>query len=199
MIRILGINGSPRKEGKTAALLREVLHGAEAAGAQVSMIHLIDYPIRPCLGFYSEDPELCNPQTCTTGVMEDGMKGLFERLLHVDGVVFASSTYWFGPTGLMKTFLDRLTALENVGKLLDGKVAGFAATCEEMGAYNTIISLMGPLVDMGFVIPPYALVYTTGRGPLEEDPEAIRDARRLGRNMVTLARRLQDLPTPFWP
>ncbi len=185
----LAFQGSPRKEqGHTHRLLRETLRGIEDAGGSWKLIHLIDVPIRPCLGCYSEDPTSCNPRHCTEGQLADGMKGIHQSLLAADGLVLATPVYWFGPSGWVKNFVDRLTSLENVGKLLEGKIAGVLACAEEAGAAHTLMHLMAILNDMGLLFPPYSLVYHVGREPVEQDPEALQDAYRLGLNLVRLYR-----------
>jgi multimeric flavodoxin WrbA len=54
---ILFINGSPRKNGRTVKYLKEVMKGAKKEGAEVKLIHLIDFKILPCLGCYSISPK----------------------------------------------------------------------------------------------------------------------------------------------
>ncbi len=184
----VAVNGSPRKEGNAAALLDVIAEAIREEGGEVRVIHLIDYPIRPCLGHYSEDPPSCNPRTCTEGELDDGMKGIFDLLMFADGLLIVTPVYWFQPSGLVKTFIDRLTALENAGRLLEGKVGGIAAVCEEEGAASAIMALMATLNDMGLLIPPYTLVWHHGHTPVRQDPDTVRYARRLGKNMVQLHR-----------
>jgi len=193
MIKIVGINGSARgKEGKTAKLLQVVLKSAEEAGAQVKTIHLIEESIRYCLGCYSEDSSKCEPRRCTQDMLADSMRALHNLLLFCDGVVFATPIYWFGMSALMKTFVERLTSLENAGKLLMGHVAGFVAVGEEDGAMQAISQLMAITSDMGFVIPPLGFTYYIGRGDPLDDPETVKYAMNLGKNMVNLAKLLNS-------
>jgi len=182
-VKVLGIAGSPRKEGVSAQLLKEALAAAHQEGAETEIVYLIDYPIRPCLGCYSDDPADCDPRRCTHGELEDGMAGLHQKILWADALIIATPTYWFGPSGLVKSFVDRLTSLENVEKYLDGMPAGVIAACEEDGAVWAAAQLAVALNWMGCLIPPYGLVYSQ-----KGDPESFADARRLGRNVAFLAR-----------
>lgn len=184
--RFIAFNGSARKHGKTRKLLEFIIHGVEIEGGSVKVYDLIDIPLRYCLGHYSESKEECNPKVCTEGELADGMKGIFQTLLASDGLIIATPVYWFQVSGLIKTLLDRLTALENSGRLLEGKIAGICAVCEEEGAISALMPLMATLNDMGLLLPPYSLVYHTGRYPISDDPESVRYAIQLGRNMVRL-------------
>ncbi len=193
---VLGILGSPRKDGNTNQLLDIALDEVAKEGARTKKIYLIDNPPNYCLGCYSEIPESCNPDVCTRGVLNDGMKNIFMSLLLADAVIFATPVYWFGPSALLKSLIERMTALENTGKLLDGKVAGLVATYEEDGATQALLSLVAPLLEMGFLFPPYSLVFTTKHVP--QDKVAIRDAKRLGKNIVALARFQRHRPRNWW-
>jgi multimeric flavodoxin WrbA len=42
-VRVLAVNGSPRKDGNTATMLRSALDGAESTGVQTRMAHLYEW------------------------------------------------------------------------------------------------------------------------------------------------------------
>ncbi|MBW2973511.1 flavodoxin family protein [Candidatus Woesearchaeota archaeon] len=166
---IIGINGSPRKDGRTAKLLKRVLKAAEKRGAKVKIIHLAEKNIHPCAGHYSIKPSSCR-YPCK---IKDDMTEIYKLLIESDGIVFASPVYWFNVSGLMKNFLDRLTCLEgdyfcmknpndpNVF-LLEGKVAGFVISGEEAGGISALNALMSFAQYNGLIIPPYTAVYNFG-------------------------------------
>ncbi len=185
-IRILGINGSPRGESsRTYFLLDRVLESARQEGAETQVIHLSKVKLDYCIGRYSEDRLSCNVENCITS--NDQFRWILTQILWADGVVFASPVQWFSMSAMMKTLIERLTSAENIERLLDGKVAGFVAVAEEDGATQTILQMVGALNFMGFMIPPYAFVYSTGYyGRIQEDAEAIEDAVRLGKSMVRM-------------
>ncbi len=186
-LKVVAIHGSPRKDGKTSELLGYVLRELEKFNeVEVETIYLIDHPVRFCMGCYSDDPKSCNPKNCTQGVLEDSMKSLHSKIILADAIIFATPVYWYNMSGMMKNFIDRLTSLENAGKLLDNKVAAFIAVAEEDGAAHTISNLMAFANDNGMLIVPYSLVYTTGRKRVSEDEEAVVYAKRLGQNIYRM-------------
>lgn len=199
VLSVLALFASPRREhARSTRLGRLVLHALKetAPDARVEELFLIDFPIRPCMGYYSEDPASCNPRQCTTGVLDDAMKGLHQKLLLADVLLFATPVYWYGLPGHLKTFLDRLTSLENRGKLLDGKIAGVVASGKEGGAPSLIQHLFLILNDMGIWVPPYGFSYVVER-TLDEDLWARRYAEQLGRNLVRAWKLLHDTG-PWW-
>ncbi len=195
--KVVAIHGSPRKDGKTSELLGYVLAELEKYDdVDIEVIYLIDHPVRFCMGCYSEDSRLCNPKNCTQGVLEDSMKSLHSKVILSDAIIFATPVYWYNMSGMMKNFLDRLTSLENAGKLLDNKVAAFVAVAEEDGAAHTISNLMAFANDNGMLIVPYSLVYTTGRR-VKEDEEATFYAKRLGHNIYRMLKMACKIKTPW--
>jgi len=190
-VLIVGINGSPRKNGMTAKELKRVLDAVEEHGGESVLIHLTDKKIKPCIGCYSIDHTSC-VYPCR---QKDDMQEIYKILLKANGIVFATPVYWFNVSGLMKNFIDRLTCLECSGFLLEGKIAGFiAATKEdEGGRLMPLLNMAGVMSHMGMIIPPYSLIFYPG---IEENKNwAVEDTKLLGKNMVMLAKLLKDVRT----
>ncbi len=105
MKKILILNGSPRKNGKTASLVKSFVEGAESVGNEVKELYLQGMNIGGCLAC-----EGCqrNGGTC---VQKDDMQIVSEDFLRADVVVFASPQYWGTITGQLKIVIDRLYAV----------------------------------------------------------------------------------------
>ena len=105
--KILILNGSPRKQGKTTSLVNAFIQGAESAGNEVRDRYLTGMDIHGCLAC-----EACsrNGGTC---VQKDDMEQIYEDYLWADVIVFASPMYWGYVSGQLKTAVDRLYAIQN--------------------------------------------------------------------------------------
>lgn len=184
----LGINGSPRRDGTTAELLKIALKGAKEEGAkELKTIYLVDYSLPPCEGCASYGGP-CNLNKCVeTG--GEKVKEVMSIIIEADVLFFATPVYWFGPSGLMKNLIDRLTCLEHIKKMLDGKAGGILCTCEEEGASLTIGQLFLTLSDMGLLFPPYAYTYNKG---LEISPDTEFYAYQMGRNAVVISKAFKE-------
>src|SRR3989344_834668 len=147
---ILGINGSGKKEGYVAKLLDKALVQAEKSGATIKKIDLSDYEILFHTG--KLDSTIYIEKT------NDDMPKLQKMVLAADGIIFATPTHWFGPSSIMKVFIDRLTSLEHYGFLLEGKAAGFITYGPQGGALNNAMQLMTIANQWGMISPPYATV-----------------------------------------
>ncbi len=114
-IIILGIVGSPRRNGNTETLVDEVLKGAQEEGAKISKIILNELNISPCQG--------CN--TCSKNgqcKINDDMNLVNNKMRESDVFVMGTPIYYWGPTGQFKAFFDRLLATSRQGIIKGKKV-----------------------------------------------------------------------------
>lgn len=107
MKKILILNGSPRKNGKTASLVKAFVEGAEGAGNEVREFYLDGMDIASCKAC-----EACsrNGGYCS---QKDDMEQIYEAYLWADVIVFASPMYWGTVSGQLKVAVDRLYAIQN--------------------------------------------------------------------------------------
>jgi multimeric flavodoxin WrbA len=98
---VMVINGTTRGNGNTDILVNKLIEGANNAGVNITLIELRKKEISNCIGCYHCVKEAkCSLQDDMTGIRADIEKAAW--------MVFASPLYWWGVTGLMKTFIDRL-------------------------------------------------------------------------------------------
>jgi multimeric flavodoxin WrbA len=126
MKKVLGIVGSPRKKGNTDILVAGVLEGAQREGAETEVIFLNDLHIVECDGCH-----VCwKAKPC---VKKDDMNALYPKIIESDTIIFGTPVYWYGPTALMKAFIDRFVYFNCPGNRLKvkGKDAVLAIPFEE--------------------------------------------------------------------
>jgi multimeric flavodoxin WrbA len=99
-VKVLGLMGSPRIGGNTDILITEVLRGAELAGAETERIDLIRYDVSACTG--CED---CRASGFC--VINDDAPGLIDLMMGCDVWAIGTPIYWWGPSGILKAFIDR--------------------------------------------------------------------------------------------
>lgn len=104
MKKVVAFVGSPRKTGNTATLVKEVIRGAQDAGAATTIFNLYDRNIKPCQGCL-----VCRK----TGhcFMQDDVQDMFQQIVDADVVVFGSPVYVWQVTAQMKLLWDRLCGL----------------------------------------------------------------------------------------
>ncbi len=102
-MKVLVISSSPRRDGNSRLLGDAALEGARAAGHDGDLVHLDDH-----LRHFLRDCRRCRDDAgCCT--IDDGYAPLLrDRVLPADGLVFATPLYWYGISGQLKTFFDRM-------------------------------------------------------------------------------------------
>lgn len=103
-MKVIGVNGSPRKNWNTATLLQKALEGSAAEGAETELIHLYDLQYRGCVSCFA-----CKRKGGHHGVcaMKDGLTPVLEKLRNADVVIFGSPIYFMNLSSGMSACLER--------------------------------------------------------------------------------------------
>ena len=98
---ILIINGATRKNGNTDIIINKIIEGSINEKAKINLIELRNKKINDCIGCYT----CYEKNKCS---INDDMKEILVSINRSDMIIFASPIYWWGVTGIMKIFIDRL-------------------------------------------------------------------------------------------
>jgi multimeric flavodoxin WrbA len=99
--KVLGMLGSPRRDGNSAQLLDSALEGARSAGADTERLDLAAMDLNPCLECRACDAAAkCSQHG-------DDMGGIYSRIRQVDAIVLSSPIFFMGVTAQTKAMIDR--------------------------------------------------------------------------------------------
>src|SRR5665648_201310 len=104
-MKVIAINGSPRKNWNTATLLKKVLEGAASKGAETEIIHLYDLNYKGCTSCF-----VCRNiggKSYGKCGMKDELSPILDKLRKVDAFVLGSPIYLDNVTGQMRSFIER--------------------------------------------------------------------------------------------
>ena len=104
-MKVVAINGSPRKKWNTATLLEKALGGAASEGAETEMIHLYDLNFKGCISCFA--CKLKDGKSYGKCAMKDDLTPLLEKLEDADAVILGSPIYLMSHTGEMRSFMER--------------------------------------------------------------------------------------------
>lgn len=105
-MKVLAINGGPRKNWNTGTLLKQALEGAESAGAEVELINLYELNYKGCTScFVCKRPGGKSYGKCA---VNDGLKPVLEKIEEADALIIGSPVYFGMVTGETRSFLERL-------------------------------------------------------------------------------------------
>ncbi len=191
-MKVVGVVGSPSRNGNTAVLVREALRAAAAQGAEVEEIFLPEHNLLFCQG--------CS-RCMTDGRchLSDDFEEIRSKVYAADGLVLGSPTYGGGPSAIMKNFFDRLGLYTVFTSSLGGKYLVGISTASAMGAgavakklTEVVGGAFGTLFARGYVSG--SLGIARGGKRIEEQPKALEKARRLGERLVDDIRRGRRYP-----
>lgn len=187
--RILGVVGSPRKKGNTHILVSRILDGAEERGAITEIIFLNDLDIRECDGCY-----ICwKGKQCSK---KDDMDEVYPKIIQSDVIIFGTPVYWYGPTALMKCFIDRFVYFncpKNRAKIR-GKSAVIAVPFEENNPQTA--SLLVKFFEKSLkylemnLIGKILVPGVSRRGDILRKEDRLEEAFKLGRRLAIYRRRM---------
>ena len=127
--KIMVLNGSPRKNGNTAGLVKEFTKGAQEAGHTVTEFFLSGMDIHGCKGCFGGR----SSRECPC-VQKDDMNQIYPAVRESEVIVLATPLYYWNMSGQIRTAVDRLFALEEGdGNLLRGH--GSASALEDVVLY----------------------------------------------------------------
>lgn len=178
MMKVILINGSPKKNGCTNEALKEVADALDNNGIETEIVHV---------GTKTVDCMACGACKKTGRcVIDDGVNKIIEKLPEVDGIVVGSPVYYAGPSGHITSFLDRLF---HAGSGFDGKVGAAVVSCRRGGASAAFdrlnkyfqISCM-PVVSSQY----WNQVHGSTPEDVHKDEEGMQTMRTLGNNMAWL-------------
>lgn len=104
-MKVIGINGSARRNWNTETLVKKALEGAADAGAETELIELYAEPIKGCLECFACKRK--GNKTSGLCAIRDNMRPLLEKALGADAIVIGSPNFFGYPAGMVRAFLER--------------------------------------------------------------------------------------------
>ncbi|WP_017210218.1 flavodoxin family protein [Clostridium beijerinckii] len=103
-MKIIAINGSPRKNKNTVTLLNKALEGAKSQGSEIELINLYDLKYRGCISCFA-----CKRKDGEHGkcAMKDDLTHVLEKLKTADAIIFGSPIYNMNITSGISALLER--------------------------------------------------------------------------------------------
>ena len=198
-MKIVAINGSPRKNGNTARLLEAVGQEVRAAGVEFEVFQP-GARVHPCMACY----HCLNTGSLRCVQTDDMVNDIIAACIEADGILLASPVYHGGIAGNMKCVLDRLMLAAGCGEnQLCRKVGGALCTLRRSGGMETYQQLLGTMDAMEMLIVTsdyWGAVHGADPGEVLQDTEGMEVAAKLGRNMAwtvkALAAAKEILPPP---
>lgn len=105
-MKVIAINGSPRKKWNTAQMLENALSGCKDAGAETKLYHLIDLKFKGCTSCFA-CKRLGGPSYAKCA-MRDDLTQVLTDVWDADALIIGSPVYFGDVTADLRAFLERL-------------------------------------------------------------------------------------------
>ena len=105
-MKVMAVNGSPRKKWNTATLLNKALEGAASQGAETELIHLYDLNYKGCRSCFACKTR--GGKSYGRCAVKDDLTSIFSQLETLDALILGSPIYYSSITGEMRSFMERL-------------------------------------------------------------------------------------------
>lgn len=184
-MKVVLINGSPRKNGNTAIALEEMEKIFAEEGIETELLHIGSQDIRGCIA--------CN--SCRkTGkcVFDDAVNETASKFEAADGLVVGSPVYYASANATLIAYLDRMFYSTGFDKRMKVGAAvacarrgGMTSTFDELNKYFTISGM--PVASGQY----WNGVHGSAAGEAREDIEGLQQMRTLARNMSFLMKSIE--------
>jgi multimeric flavodoxin WrbA len=189
-MKVVAFNGSARKDGNTAILVRRVFVELEKEGIETELVQLAGQHIHGCAAcgqcFKNKN------QRCVFD--DDIVNSCIEKMAAADGIILASPTYFADLTSETKALIDRTGYVARAnGDLFKRKVGAAVVAVRRAGAMHAFDSINHFFLISQMIIPGssyWNIGVGRAKGEVEQDEEGLRTMEALGQNMAWLLKKV---------
>lgn len=191
-MKVVGFNGSPRKDGNTSIAIKTVFEELEKEGIETEMIHIAEKPVYGCTAC-----GVCKKTGDGVCIIDsDILNDCQEKMYKSDGILIGSPVYFGSVTPQTKALIDRSGYCARAGGyLLKGKVGAGVIAVRRQGAVETLHQINN-LFLLNQAVIPGSIYWNMGigreKGEILDDQEGMDTFRNLGQNMAWLLKKINN-------
>jgi multimeric flavodoxin WrbA len=190
-MKVVAFNGSARKDGNTAMLMRRVLQVLEAEGIETELIQLAGEQIRGCNACgtcYSTKNKRCV-------IEDDNVNAYIQKMIEADAVILGSPVYFSMMAPALKALSDRAFYVARAnGDMFKRKVGAAVVAVRRAGGIPTFDAINHYFLISQMIVPG-SLYWNVGIGCKKEevksDEEGMEIMEELGKNVAWLLKKLK--------
>ncbi len=189
-MKVVGFNGSPRKDGNTSIAIKAVFNELEREGIETELVYIGQNPVYGCT-----DCKACKKNKDGFCIIDsDIVNECLKKMYESDGIIIGSPVYFGSVTPQIKAFIDRVGyCAGSGGYLLKRKVCAGVVAVRRQGAGQTL-NQINNLFILNQTIIPTSIYWNMGigekKGEIKKDEEGMRTFKILGENMAWLLKKI---------
>jgi multimeric flavodoxin WrbA len=188
-VKVVAFNGSARKDGNTAILIRRVLQVLKEEGIKTELIQLAGKQIRGCNACrtcYATKNKRC-------AIEDDNVNKYIRKMLKADGIILGSPVYFSMMTPELKALIDRAGYVARANKdMFKRKVGAAVVAVRRAGALPTFDAINHFFLISQMIVPGssyWNIGVGRKKGEVESDKEGMETMETLGKNMAWLLKK----------
>lgn len=190
MMKVVGFNGSARKDGNTAILINSVFDVLEKAGIETELIQMAGKRIRGCIACYK-----CKEnKDGRCAVNDDVLNEYIEKMVHADGIILGSPTYFTDVTAEMKALIDRAGFVaKGNGDMFKHKVGAAVVAARRAGSIHAFDTINHFFLINQMIVPGsnyWNVGFGGAKGEVKKDEEGVLTMKTLGENFAWLLNKI---------
>jgi multimeric flavodoxin WrbA len=190
-MKVVAFNGSARKDGNTAIMVKTLFAELEKEGIDTELVQLSGKKVRGCIACY----KCFENQNQRCSVDNDDINDCIGKMVEADGIILASPTYFADLTSEIKALIDRagMVSIAN-NAMMARKVGAAVAVARRGGSIHTFDSLNHFFFISQMIVPGssyWNMGFGRNIGEVEQDEEGLRTMTVLGQNMAWLLKKLK--------
>lgn len=191
-MKVVAVNGSPRKNGNTVSMINAVFRELEAEGIETELIQIGGEMVRGCTGCRA-----CFNMKNRRCILEDDMiNDVIAKMAEADGIILGSPTYFANLTPELKALIDRAGYVAKANdELFRRKVGAAVVAVRRAGAMHVFNSINHFFFISNMIVPGssyWNMSLSRDPGDFEKDEEGMATMKNLGLNMAWLLRKINS-------
>lgn len=195
-MKILAINGSPRKNGNTSILLEAALKPLREGGAECEILSLSGMVLHGCIACMGCRNNKSSQSLRCVQEDKDDFKGLLPKFLEADAILLGTPVYFGSATPELMALLHRIGYVIRGSQqpLLKGKIGASIVVARRAGQNFTLAQLNYFFFINGMILPGstyWNIGFGGAPGDVQNDAEGLGTMKALGENITDLLNKLK--------
>lgn len=188
-MKVIGFNGSARKDGNTAILLNTVMDEIGKEGIETELYQMAGKHIQGCIGCF----KCFDKKDKKCAVANDIANECIEKMIEADGILLGSPTYFADVSANMKALIERAGMVSRANDNMLKRKAGAPVVAVRRAGASHVMSSINYFFLIGEMIIPGSSYWNIGigrkPGEVKDDSEGIETMKKLGQNMAWLIKK----------
>ena len=189
-MKVVAFNGSARKDGNTAIMIKHVFKELEKEGIKTELVQLAGQKMQGCIACY----KCFEAKNKRCAVTDDIVNECIEKMGQAEGVILGSPTYFADCTAQIKALMERAGFVSRAnGEMFKRKVGAAVVSVRRSGAIHAFDTL-NHFFTIGQMITVGSSYWNIGVGreigDVEKDEEGLLTMSILGKNMAWLIKKV---------